>query len=473
MKRLNTTLFTLLFFGIYLYLPEFSNAQHKDFNYSYRTAFYGSTGDELPFWFGANVDGKVDESTSNFINELGFSTELIDQSDFSVSAGSNLVFRLSADKSLHFTELYTRVNYRAFQLDIGRFRQPIGLNNHALSVGSMMTSTNAVPITKISISNPEFKDAPFLNGFLEYKGLFSHGWFSGDRYVDDAYLHQKYLYLKLNFGDFSAIGGVVHNAMWGGTSEDPNVGRLPQSFSDYLRVVTGSSADPDSDAPGGEISNALGNSLAAYEFGAVYNFDSVDVLLSRLFYLEDSVSRRFRSPWDGLWGMNIIFDADQNFVDAFTYEHINTRRQDSRSFQARGRANYYNHFVYRSGWSNYDRVIGIPLITYDTEAGRIDNNILVGHHMGITGSLHNRWSYQLFATYSRNYGTVGGKVPPETVDFPSRRQDQYSLLLNVNYCVPGSENLKAHVSLASDIGEMYEDRMGVMLGLSWNNAFQF
>ncbi|MDX1586598.1 MAG: capsule assembly Wzi family protein [Balneolaceae bacterium] len=422
----------------------------------------------MPFWLSSNVNGKVDPQSSNFINEIELSRVYEISPDLSFEAGTNLVGRLSKDNSLHFTELYGSVSYRAFRLDVGRFNQPIGLNNHSLSVGSMMVSNNAIPVTRITISNPDFVTVPFTNGFLEYKGMFSHGWFTEDRYVDDAYLHQKYLYLKFNIEDFSAIGGIVHNALWGGTSENPNIGSLPQSFSDYLRVITGSSADPDSDAPGGEISNTLGNSIAAYEFGATYDFESLTVSATRLFYLEDGVSRRFRSPWDGSWGLNLIFKEPFRLLQAVTYEHVNTRRQDSRAFQARGRANYYNHFLYRTGWSNYGRVLGIPLITYDTETDRIDNNILVGHHLGAAGYLSKVLDYKMFATYSRNYGIVGGKVPPETVDFPSRREDQYSLLVALNYRVPGTSALTLGMSLSADTGDMYEENLGFMGHLTWN-----
>ena len=451
--------------------PISLSAQDSEYGYYFRSSFYGSTQESLPFWFGANVNGKVDQESSNFINELGFKKNIYNASNFRVLTGSNLVFRLSEKESIHFTELYSSVKYHAFQLDIGRFNQPIGLNNHDLSVGSMMVSKNAIPVTKISISNPDFVNIPFSNGILEYKGMYSHGWFTENRFVDDAYLHQKYLYLKINIDKFSGIGGIVHNAMWGGTSENQNVGKLPQSFSDYLRVITGSSADPDSDAPGGEISNALGNSLAAYEFGGSYENEKLRISLTRLFYLEDSVSRRFRSPWDGVWGMNLEFKENSSYVNAVTYEHINTRRQDSRSFQARGRANYYNHFVYRSGWSNYNRVVGIPLITYDSDIGRIDNNILVGHHIGINGTLSQNLAYLVFGTYSRNYGVVGGKVPPETVDFPSRREDQFSFLFKLDYEIPNLKGFQTNLSLASDFGEFYEDRFGVMLGVTWDGKF--
>lgn len=468
MKKSSILKGSLLSLCVLFLFTQISNAQNSDFNLFYRTSFYGSTEGSMPFWLTANVNGKVDPNSSNFINEIGFSRRYEISQDLSFEAGSNLVGRLSENNSLHFTELYGSATYRAFRLDVGRFNQPIGLNNHSLSVGSMMMSTNAIPVTRITISNPEFVSAPFSDGFLEYKGMFSHGWFTEDRYVDDAYLHQKYLYLKFNIGKFSAIGGVVHNALWGGTSENPNIGRLPQSFSDYLRVVTGSSADPDSDAPGGEISNTIGNSIASYEFGATYDFENISLTATRVFFLEDGVSRRFRSPWDGSWGLNLVFKEQSRLLQAVTYEHINTRRQDSRAFQARGRANYYNHFLYQTGWSNYGRVLGIPLITYNPETDRIDNNILVGHHLGATGFLNNNLEYKVFATYTRNYGIVGGKVPPETIDFPSRREDQYSFLVALNYRVPGTTAMSVGLSLSADTGEMYRENLGLMAGLTWN-----
>ena len=108
------------------------------------------------------------------------------------------------------------------------------------------------------------------------------------------------------------------------------------------------------------------------------------------------------------------------------------------------------------------------MITYNTETNRIDNNILVGHHIGASGYLNSDLVYKIFATYTRNYGIVGGKVPPETIDFPSRRKDQYSFLLSMNYRVPGTSSLKIGLSVSADTGEMYSENVGVMTGLTWS-----
>ncbi|WP_245683966.1 capsule assembly Wzi family protein, partial [Rhodohalobacter halophilus] len=244
--------------------------------------------------------------------------------------GADLALRVSGNSTAFFPELYLGAEYRAFRLDFGRFNRPIGLNNHNLSIGSMMVSRNAVPIPRIMLSTPEFTDVPWTNDILEFKAMVSHGWFTDERYVDSPYLHQKYLYLKVNATkSLSAVGGIVHNAQWGGTH--PTFGRAPQSFSDYLRIVFSRAADPDSNAPPAQITNALGNSVAAYEFALQYEGTGFDLSATRLFYLEDSVSKRFRSPWDGVWGINLEFHDENRLLNALTYEHINTRRQDAKA----------------------------------------------------------------------------------------------------------------------------------------------
>lgn len=445
-------------------------AQDNNFNYSFESKFLGGTGDELPYWLHANQHGTVDPQSSNFLNTLIAKGELFNYGDLSISTKAHLNIRLSEQESIHFSELYLAANYGTFEMTFGRKYEPIGLNNHALSAGSMMVSNNAIPLNKITLSTPNFENIPFTDGWMEYKGQFSHGWFSGNRDVEDPYLHQKYLYLRLNIEKFSATGGIVHNTVWGGTS--PDHGQLPQSLGDYFRVITATGADEDSDAPPGEINNVIGNSVAAYDFAAAYEFDKFDLSLTRLFYLEDGVSTRFRSPWDGVWGANIQFNDSSSPITAFTYEHINTKQQDAKSDQEIGRASYYNHSIYRSGWTHFGRVLGLPLITINQGNGRtIGNNIIVGHHAGFEGQVTNRLQYKMMGTYSRNYGIGVGKAPRGTIDFEERREDQYSFLMETNYKLSSAENIQLSFSAALDSGTFRESSAGAMIGIRWGNAF--
>lgn len=443
-----------------------TSAQDNNFNYSFESQFISSTSGQLPFWLHSNRFGTVDPQSTNFISNLSADGELYRTPNLVLQGRGEAVLRLSEQESIHLPKISISALSRGFQLDLGRFYHQMGLNNHELSMGSMMMSQNTIPLPRVMLSMPDYKNLPFTKGVVQYRGMFSHGWFNKNRYVDNVLLHQKYLYLKVNIGDFSGIGGIVHNAQWGGTS--PDHGRLPQSFGDYFRVITGIGADEDSNAPGGEVSNVIGNSVAAYEFGAFYDFDGVDLSLTRLFYLEDGVSRRFRSPWDGVWGLNLKLDEEQAPVSAFTYEHINTKQQDAKPEQELGRASYYNHSIYQSGWTHHGRVLGVPLFTVNPESGRtIANNILIGHHAGVEGWLSESLRYKMMAAYSRNYGRGVGKAPRGTIDFDERRNDQFSLLVEGEYKIPAIDNLSANISLALDSGQLYENNIGFIIGFRW------
>ncbi len=475
-KLFKTQLFLLIF--TFLTIPNLmaqvqSQSTHDNTTkLKVHSGLYISSGDSLPFWFYSNVKGKIDPSSTNFFNEVTFSHTLWEDNNrgLSLSTGANAVLRVADNNSIHFSELFLKAEAFGLQLDAGRFYQPIGLNNHDLSVGSMMVSGNAIPVPKISISTPEFMDLPFGDGVVQYKGLFTHGWLEEDRHVESPYLHQKYFYLRVNMGSFSGTGGIVHNAQWGGT--DPDRGRLPQSFGDYLRLITGRGADESSNAPGGEISNVIGKSVALED-----EHEDFRASLTRLFYLEDKVSTRFRSPWDGVWGFNLSLKEKGGLIEALTYEHINTKTQDAKSWELIGRRDYYDNFVYNSGWTYENRTLGIPLILFD--GNTIVNNVLVGHHLGFSGQLARGLKYKSLFTYSRNYGVrndwvtgpIRDSIPADREDVIPRdefQKDQYSFYVDLHYKPKTSKTLSFNLKLSTDLGDLYEDSFGVMAGITWN-----
>lgn len=455
--------------GCLLLSAETAEAQQGENRVSLRTGLQVSTADRLPFWLYANRLGKVDPGGANFFSEFALNRTLWEGDRYSVSAGGSLLGRLSPKRSVHFPTLYLRADYGAFRLEAGRFPQPIGTNNHRLSVGSMMMSTHATPVPKVSIITPEFVDVPGLGGFLQFRGLFSHGWFPDSRFVEGVKLHQKFLYLRFNLERFSLTGGIVHNNTWGGTH--PRAGRLSQSFTDYLKIITGIGSSGEGDTPEQIYNSSLGNSLAAYEFEAKYRFGETSLSLTRLFYLEDVVSTRFRSPWDGVWGVNLKREGS-HWLKGLTYEHVNTKQQDSRPDQPSGRQMYYYNFIYQSGWTHEDRVLGMPLITFNPEIDRPSNNMVVAHHLGIEGRPWDGAEYRAFLTYSRNYGTFEqrryGEGEEDFYSLEEMRQDNLSLYLGVSWELPGTGGLSLQVSAAADTGEFYGNALGTMIGLRWD-----
>ena len=51
------------------------------------------------------------------------------------------------------------------------------------------------------------------------------------------------------------------------------------------------------------------------------------------------------------------------------------------------------------------------------------------------------------------------------------REDQYSMMLQAMYRIPGISNLLLHLRLAADTGRLYEDRFGIMAGINWMNSY--
>lgn len=423
---------------------------------------------DLPFWFHSQQFGMVDQASANTLIFGHYKRELKDWKGFDLSFGMKPVARLSSESTIHINEGYAKANLFGYTLAAGRFEDPMSTKEDELSTGSFMVSRNATPVPKLAIYTDGFLPIPGLRGIVNYKGYYSHGWFENNRYATHVYLHQKYFYLNIKYAFFDAVGGIVHNVQWGGASE---IGKYPSDFRSYLEAVFALGAT-SSNAASGEKENAVGNALAAYDFSLGLDFKPVHIRLYRLFYLEDKVSTRFRSGWDGIWG-GVLKPKHSQLVQSVLYEHINTKRQDSFKFEPRGAANYYNHWLYRSGWTYQGRTIGNSLLSSNgNEISPIYNNIIIAHHIGISGKLTSSIRYSMKYTYSRNYGNVNDQIiqrfPTENgLIFATFRplselkKINQSYFLNCTFKLPSAPKYIFGATLAGDFGEFYGNRMGV------------
>ena len=442
------------------------------------TANLAGMDQELPFWLHANRYGRMHQYSANALSYAAFDYPLaVQTSSFSADLGGELILRGADYSTLFVHQLYADfLFWDYFRLTAGRFPDLVGLNKHSLSSGSFMVSRNAAPMPKITFQTNGFKPVPYTQGYVDYNAYFSHGWLENGRFVDDVYLHQKYFYIKVNYWRLEGMGGIIHNVQWGGNS--PVFGKLPQSLDTFARVVLGLGAKEG--APSSEQNNTLGNSVAAYDFALDVDLDAYHLRLYRIFYLEDRVSTRFRSPWDGMWGAYLDF-PDQHWVSRIAYEHINTKQQDSFDFEPRGTASYYNHHIYKTGWTYHNRVLGNPLLLVDpqNEENPIRNNIIVAHHFGIEATLTNDIDLKFFYTFSRNYGFWEDQIIKDW-DFerPIRatlkpiselQKNNHSFYLEAGWRLSSKENLKLTLELALDAGELYEEspQTGVGLGIRY------
>ncbi len=480
----------LIICSVIIFIPR-AEAQISPVNepsVGFSNSFMGSDS-ELPFWFYANRDGLVKPGARyQNIAKIWAHDRLIDNPEgVSLMAGAETAARLvDTGNTIHFLQLYAAAEYRSFRLSAGRFYDTRGIYMEPLTMGSMTQSRNATPVPKIKLETIGYTDVPFTDGRLQFHATWSEGLLEEERFVESPYLHQKSLHLKVNIWRLELIGGVDHHVVWGGEIPDCD-SRPPQSFSDYLRIVFSQSGSPETAARPAEVINRLGNTIASYDFGANYRKEDFVLSTYRTFFIEDRPAQRFRSPWDGVWGIGFERRDKNRLLNGILYEHMNTIWQDAKGPVPEGRANYYNHSFYRTGWSYHGSVLGNPLIIFDStiESGQqpVTNNQILAHHLGINGTLTNSLTYTLFANYSRNYGVCNDRLeltscghfnvtepPPENVIVHPRsefREDRYSLFFRMNYEVKRFNGVALQGAAAIDRGSFSNSLNGLMIGITW------
>jgi len=459
-------------------LPNITQAQENavPLNYKLYTSVQAPAIGQTPFWHYANTYGRLQHGSQ--VNWLSDATLEIPYQRFGtveIAGGAELTSRISDMRnSTHFTQLYGAVRYRGWRVRIGRFRHAIGSHADRLSMGSMMVSRNATPIPKIELSTSEFVNVPLSDEHLQARIYWSEGQLESARHIPNARLHQKSLHFRTAVGSTRITLGLIHNIQWGGENQ-------PSSLDRYKELLT-------------SLKGGNENSLGAYDVKLEFPLQKWRIAGYRQFFLEDGVSLLFRSPWDGLWGLRIQDkDDDEGLISSVLYEFMNTIQQDALPGFPEGRAGYYTHGGYRSGWTYHGNVIGNPLIRnpqYRSPSHELEeqpNTMIIAHHLGIRGSFSSRFSYESRFTYSRNYGICedqvregtcrfnsGSTVPPDLEDqrIPRSqlRQDQYATHLDVRYLLSEAHGLRLRSSVAVDWGAFDGTQIGIMLGLQWDGT---
>ncbi|WP_441000651.1 capsule assembly Wzi family protein [Fodinibius sp. SL11] len=415
---------------------------------------------ELPFWLHSNRWGIIDRKSANGFVRLAPQAGLGTLGPVKLSAGAELVGRLSEDNNVFFNEGYLQADWQIFRFVAGRKKEQIGITDSTLTSGSMIQSGNASPVPKIRLYTPDWVGVPGTDNWLSFRGYFTHGWMGNGRYIDDPWLHQKYFYLKAlpNEYPLQFYGGIVQSTLWAGTH--PEYGNLPDGLSDFWNVFTAQESNAENAEPSA-TGEAVGSSIGIYDFGIEYDYQGFGGIVHRQFYLETGAGAKFRNVWDGLWGVSVSWDKKFNYINNVSWSHLYTKRQSSQEHRgdpSYGADGYYGNGIYRSGWTYYGRTIGNALLFSDGIGIGIDNNIVIAHQLGLGGVIEGV-VYDLTVAYSRNYGSR------RTVGFTGR-QDQYSGLLQTSIKIQPKMDLK--MDIAYDTGDLYANQLGGMVSVVYH-----
>ncbi len=445
----------------FFFLPSFSQYQGR---HSIAIESLYSTGDELPFWLVHNKSGKygmagyavqaLELQTHNRFNRI-FS------SGIDLKFGTDLIGTYTNDFNGHFNELYGGIHFwNLFKLEGGLFREE-ELGNGLSSTNMILDrSLNARPYPKIRFATDGFVNPFFWKEWLLFKAEYDEGLLDDYRYVDETHLHHKSLYFNFRFNesvDFTC--GLNHFVMWGGTSSKH--GELP-GIESYFLYVTGKPGDST-------FLNTDQLNIAGNQFGSYYlqlNIDKPGYALT--FYLSHPFDDKSGMEGDN-WRDNLIgafIDLKQkSIVEKAVYEFMYTIHQsgDTHLFgYMRGRDNYYNHGIYRSGYTYRGYAMCTPVFSpllFNDEGmvTNISNTRIAMHHIGIMGTLAKIINWDTRLTFTHNLGTYN--VPFEPA------KNQFSMLLNLGY-VKQKLPVDITLSLAADFGALYPNRVGAMLRLS-------
>ena len=360
----------------------------------------------------------------------------------------------------YFNLAYAHARLYIVDITLGIQPEQYGCPDNDLTTGGLLYSYNAHPMPCVRIGIEQWTPFPGLYGYVEVKGGISHQWQADNAYVENGYVHHKWI--------GGRIGGKLpvnlsyefhHVAQWGGYS--PVYGDLGNDWHAFLNAFLvrsgGSMANDQLNAQG----NHVGSQILTLDVKGVGW--KVSAYWQNIF--EDGpikfIGFGMNVP-DGLWGINIT-QTHWRYISGFTYEFLQTTDQ-SGPFHDRdglvygGADHYYQNGIYRNGWNYFYRTLGNPFLTspvYNADGTIYTHNSMVqAHFAGIKGDIYG-FRYRLMGSYVRNYGNNNRT--------PQLQSTNTALLLEVQKHVEKAWGLDFALSLAADIGNQFGNQFGAML----------
>lgn len=478
------------FFLLVGVLSQSGFAQKRELNYEVGLSSSVS-GDSLPFWLHTNKYGIVPEDNNGLIQLKVFSDFKESYSDFNFSYAASVVASQAKSSDIMVDELFFLATWKTIIADIGVKHRDVQYDGLSATNGDLLYSTNSRSYPELSIGFSDFVPVPFTNNLLSIKGVFSNGIMLDNRYVDNTNVHHKNAFLRVGKEKgFSFIVGIDHYVEWGGTS--PIWGDLG-GFDAFLDAVLVRSGDVLTDSEGNvstnESFNKAGNHLGQNVFKFAYNKPKYQMELGFKSMNEDKSGDFTHLKNTKDWNVNFYLHLkNSKLISSFLYEYFYTKDQSGYSIDTEkeeesviGFDNYFANSVYRSGWTSYQRTIGLPLITPSMSGGivtGISNNAIEAHHFGFTGEV-GKFKYKAMFTYSKNYGNAllkndGNGYEEEnyykTYTYPDPLKQQ-SYLLELSLPPLNNFPFLISTSIAMDQGEYLSDNFGFQIHLVHNGLF--
>ena len=353
------------------------------------------------------------------------------------------------------------------RITAGLDEEIFSLNDSLLSIGGLSYGNNASPMPKVRVQTKGWLRSPIFPKMLSFKAYLAHGWFEANRVQSRAFLHQKYLYGRLEFFErrLSLMAGLNHLSQWGGRNIYSGAVQ-PTGINNYARIFLGMSGGDD--ALQTDQQNALGNHLGSYDLRTSFKFRDFSLANYWQFLWEDSSGLTPYNWRDGMVGFSFELNKTA-IIDRFVFEVVRTNDQGAKKVGSDGVPflepdDFFNNGVYVSGWTYNNNMMGSPMfLLFDTEnsfVNRIQTKVNA-FNIGIAGHFK-AFEYTLKYIDFKNNGTIA--APFEESLFVR------SIDLSMNYLFNPQSSLGVRAIYQSSNFES-DGSLGVQLQYRWRLNF--
>ena len=443
--------------------------------YSFKTGILAASKNSTPFFLHTNQFGLIPTQLGIAYLSAGISKDYDSLltlkrklKAFNYGYGINVHANMGNSNQILLPEAYLKLRFKHLEFYGGRRKEIQGLTDSTLTSGAYVWSGNALPVPKLQIFTPNWVGWGKYKR-LAYKAGVSHGWFGTQGIIENYYLHQKWLYIKISDKKqkVQLMGGINHQVQWGGYSEElkkvggefqPTInGYLaPNPFYSYQFIILPFLQKfvniDQTKVPGFDGGLAIGNQLGSIDLAATIQ-QNWQLYHQKPFDFARSLIN-FNNIEDGIYGIAWKNKRPKTIIKHVVGEFIYTKSQGLYRFgkyrlsNSGEYDNYFAHGQYQS-WTYMNRILGTPFIL-NNDSRLIINNRVKAFYMAMEGQYHS-FNLQAKALHSYNYGTYGAPIDATST----------SLLLAAQYPLPYKLNLSLQVS--QDIGGFYKNATGFHL----------
>jgi hypothetical protein len=454
---------------------------------------FGSSAIQTPFWFRSRQYGIVPLTGPAGLVRVGFSKQFGDAEPRRIQGKVAVegVANVGSSSRVVLPVAYASLLSNQFELYVGRRREVFGLVDTLLSSGSYAWSGNALPIYKIQLGTRGYVPLGFTKGVVALNGMYAHGWFSNTDSIQNSFLHQKALFIRVSLfrNRVRLYGGVTHHAQWGGSSTKYKNGitvngKIPSSLDTYKDIILVRQPPNDpTQYSSFDLLNQAGNHLGSIDVAMEIDNNQSNWFLYYQHPFEDKSGVAFQNMPDGLYGVRWKAKPSGQPTGfrlmQVTAEFLTTLNQTDFNFEIgsrlyNGADDYFNNYQYVDGWTHRQRVIGTPFLTrwldsredlHNLQGGfkghgpmMISNNRVQVSHLGLLGQWPSGTQLKALLSYSRNFGR------PISSD-PRIPLSQFSGMAELGLPVRWLGGTQLNMAIALDQGQWLTNNVGGWLSL--------